>query len=149
MRLQRLSIEISKVPPPLCEKSNQVAANMLLNLEGSAKLCDFGVSAHLDYQQRRTSIQGTPYYMAPELIKGDPYDYMADIWSLGITFIELATGNPPHLNKRGQDILNAIISSKPPRLDEKKFSEPLRNLVASCLEEDPNMVRDLLSVQGV
>uniref|UniRef100_A0A673ZZY6 non-specific serine/threonine protein kinase n=1 Tax=Salmo trutta TaxID=8032 RepID=A0A673ZZY6_SALTR len=78
------------------------AGNILLTLEGDIKLADFGVSAkNTKTLQRRDSFIGTPYWMAPEVVmcetmKDAPYDYKADIWSLGITLIELAQIEPPH-----------------------------------------------------
>ena len=73
------------------------AANILLTQTGKILLADFGVAAHLQANSKRSTFTGTPLWMAPEVITdGKMYDTKADIWSLGITLFEMATGNPPH-----------------------------------------------------
>jgi serine/threonine-protein kinase OSR1/STK39 len=71
------------------------AANILLNTDGSIKLGDFGVSAIFKSFERKTSFVGSAYWMAPEIIKHQSYDIKVDIWSIGITAIEMADGKPP------------------------------------------------------
>jgi len=73
------------------------AGNILLDIQGNAKLADFGVSAQLinTYSKKKT-LTGTPYWMSPEVLSQSDYNKKADIWSLGITAIEMAEGDPPY-----------------------------------------------------
>jgi serine/threonine-protein kinase 24/25/MST4 len=71
--------------------------NILINKAGEVKITDFGVSSKLtDTLEKTNTLTGTPYYIAPEVIAKELYDYKADIWSVGITVIEMATGQPPN-----------------------------------------------------
>ncbi|XP_055083438.1 STE20-like serine/threonine-protein kinase isoform X2 [Periophthalmus magnuspinnatus] len=98
------------------------AGNILLSSEGDVKLADFGVSAkNTKTLQRRDSFIGTPYWMAPEVVmcetsKDRPYDYKADIWSLGVTLIELAQVEPPNHEMNPMRVLLKIAKSEPPTL---------------------------------
>ncbi|XP_061824382.1 STE20-like serine/threonine-protein kinase isoform X2 [Nerophis lumbriciformis] len=98
------------------------AGNILLSLDGEVKLADFGVSAkNTKTMQRRDSFIGTPYWMAPEVVmcetsKDRPYDYKADIWSLGVTLIELAQVEPPNHEMNPMRVLLKIAKSEPPTL---------------------------------
>uniref|UniRef100_A0A4W3GH34 STE20-like kinase a n=1 Tax=Callorhinchus milii TaxID=7868 RepID=A0A4W3GH34_CALMI len=98
------------------------AGNILLTLDGDVKLADFGVSAkNTRTVQRRDSFIGTPYWMAPEVVmcetsKDRPYDYKADIWSLGITMIEMAQMEPPHHELNPMRVLLKIAKAEPPSL---------------------------------
>uniref|UniRef100_A0A8C6JHZ0 non-specific serine/threonine protein kinase n=1 Tax=Melopsittacus undulatus TaxID=13146 RepID=A0A8C6JHZ0_MELUD len=98
------------------------AGNILFTLDGDIKLADFGVSAkNTRTIQRRDSFIGTPYWMAPEVVmcetsKDRPYDYKADIWSLGITLIEMAQIEPPHHELNPMRVLLKIAKSDPPTL---------------------------------
>uniref|UniRef100_A0A667XY74 non-specific serine/threonine protein kinase n=1 Tax=Myripristis murdjan TaxID=586833 RepID=A0A667XY74_9TELE len=98
------------------------AGNILLSLDGDVKLADFGVSAkNTKTLQRRDSFIGTPYWMAPEVVmcetsKDRPYDYKADIWSLGVTLIELAQIEPPNHEMNPMRVLLKIAKSEPPTL---------------------------------
>ena len=117
------------------------AANILVTRTGQPMLCDFGVAAsfvHGGTRGKRTTFIGTPYWMAPEVIaEGKAYDYKADIWSLGVTAYEIATGNPPHAEHDQQRVIAMIPKNKPPRLPDGPYSAALREFVAGCLDEDP------------
>ncbi|KAI9093480.1 kinase-like domain-containing protein [Phlyctochytrium arcticum] len=113
------------------------AANILLTENGEVRLCDFGVAGQITVSSlRRNSFVGTPYWMAPEIIKRAQYDYKADIWSLGITIIELATGNPPFADQDPRKAIFLIPRTRPARL-EGKFSGALKEFIAYCLKEEP------------
>ncbi|RXK40661.1 STE/STE20/FRAY protein kinase [Tremella mesenterica] len=86
---------------------------------------------------KRKSFVGTPNWMAPEVIQGEKYDSKADIWSLGITIIELACGRAPGDKDRPQDVLALIISRPSPSLGQGAWSKQMREFVDICLEKDP------------
>uniref|UniRef100_A0A7N8YPV3 non-specific serine/threonine protein kinase n=1 Tax=Mastacembelus armatus TaxID=205130 RepID=A0A7N8YPV3_9TELE len=120
------------------------AGNILLMLDGDIKLADFGVSAkNTKTLQRRDSFIGTPYWMAPEVVmcetmKDAPYDYKADIWSLGITLIELAQIEPPHHELNPMRVLLKIAKSEPPTLDKPdKWSQEFKDFLKKALDKNP------------
>ncbi|KAG7390794.1 hypothetical protein PHYPSEUDO_006616 [Phytophthora pseudosyringae] len=115
------------------------AGNLLLNGDGVAKLADFGVSAQLTATvgKRRTVI-GTPFWMAPEVIQEAQYDCKADLWSLGITALELAEGEPPLAHMHPMRAIFLIPNRAPPELREpNKYSTEFRDFLAVCLKKDP------------
>uniref|UniRef100_W5MXV1 non-specific serine/threonine protein kinase n=1 Tax=Lepisosteus oculatus TaxID=7918 RepID=W5MXV1_LEPOC len=120
------------------------AGNILLTLEGDIKLADFGVSAkNTKTLQRRDSFIGTPYWMAPEVVmcetmKDAPYDYKADIWSLGITLIEVAQIEPPHHELNPMRVLLKIAKSDPPTLEQPaKWSAEFKDFLKKSLDKNP------------
>ncbi|XP_035201092.1 serine/threonine-protein kinase 10-like isoform X2 [Oxyura jamaicensis] len=120
------------------------AGNVLLTLDGDIKLADFGVSAkNASTIQRRASFIGTPYWMAPEVVqcetsKENPYGYKADIWSLGITLIEMAEMEPPHHELNPLRVLLKIAKSQPPTLRHpKRWSEDFKDFLRKSLEKSP------------
>ncbi|XP_073731651.1 TRAF2 and NCK interacting kinase a isoform X1 [Misgurnus anguillicaudatus] len=118
--------------------------NVLLTENAEVKLVDFGVSAQLDRTvSRRNTFIGTPYWMAPEVIACDEnpeatYDYKSDLWSLGITAIEMAEGAPPLCDMHPMRALFLIPRNPAPRLKSKKWSKKFQTFIESCLVKNHN-----------
>lgn len=122
-------------------------ANILLSTNGEVKLADFGVSAQLsDSVTRRDSIVGTPCWMAPEILD-NLYDYKCDIWSIGITAIEMAEGEPYYANLPPIQTFIALHENEPPQLPHQHvnpstgqvtaWSVNFREFISRCLVKDP------------
>ncbi|KAK6463196.1 hypothetical protein DFJ63DRAFT_322508 [Scheffersomyces coipomensis] len=124
------------------------SANILLTEDGKVKLADFGVSGELTLTRiKKKTFVGTPFWMAPEVItRGKTaeqpnqigYDVKADIWSTGITTIELINGYPPLAQFKPLEVLFEIPRQRPPTLDGSGYSENLKDFVKYCLIKDPS-----------
>ena len=121
-------------------------ANILIDYNGNAKLGDFGVGVQLsDNNNFRYSKKGSPYWMSPQVCSNSFYDTKTDIWSLGITCIELMEGEPPYNNIKPNLVMNLIVNEPPTgkmlfnndRLNEFKYSKQFVDFVSLCLEVDP------------
>jgi len=110
--------------------------NILLSIDGAVKLADFGYAAQLTKSfVKRNTVVGTPYWMAPELIRGHDYGTKVDIWSLGIMLIEMAEGEPPYMEYPPLRALFLITTKGiPPLKDQNKWSRDFHDFLQKCLD---------------
>jgi len=119
------------------------SANILLTDEGDVKLADFGVSVSTGTHDSSTFVNatnyvGSPLFMSPEVIRKDKYNSASDIWSLGITIIEMVDGQPPNTDIDCIEMLPLIATRDPPTLKSpESFSQPFNHLISCCLRKEP------------
>eukprot|EP00550_Attheya_septentrionalis_P004009 CAMPEP_0198289310 /NCGR_PEP_ID=MMETSP1449-20131203/7537_1 /TAXON_ID=420275 /ORGANISM="Attheya septentrionalis, Strain CCMP2084" /LENGTH=707 /DNA_ID=CAMNT_0043987617 /DNA_START=41 /DNA_END=2164 /DNA_ORIENTATION=- len=118
--------------------------NVLLTNDGHVKLADFGVSAELtNTLNKRKTVVGSPFWMAPEVIRESHYDGRADVWSLGITTIEMAEGAPPHSNLNPLRAIFVIPTKPAPTLaDPDNWSPEMLDFIRCCCKKDPSQRHD-------
>mmetsp|Transcript_35563 Transcript_35563/g.48592 ORF Transcript_35563/g.48592 Transcript_35563/m.48592 type:complete len:329 (+) Transcript_35563:172-1158(+) len=113
--------------------------NILMGLDGSCKITDFGFSAQLNAQSKRQTVAGTSYWMAPEVIKGEEYGPKVDVWSLGIMAHEMYEGEPPYMDKDPIKALFLIVSKgRPPFKNSKGVSPEFKDFVDVATRMDPD-----------
>ncbi|CAF0930930.1 unnamed protein product [Brachionus calyciflorus] len=145
--LGKLTVSILQALNYLKEKHSIIhrdikPSNILIDENGDIKLCDFGISGNLiNSKALSRNNTGCAGYLSPERIDYDPnnpvYDIRADVWSLGITLVELATGEYPYRNCSSEfEVMTCILSSEPPVLIGDQFSEMFKSFISSCLKKD-------------
>ena len=111
--------------------------NILVDKEGTIKLCDFGICKAYHKNNMKHLRGGSPYWMAPEVLNREEYDQTIDIWALGITCIELAEHEPPYFKLSPKEVMKQIVKSPPKGLNNRtKWSKEFNNFVSSCLNID-------------
>ena len=115
-------------------------ANIMLSEDGYAKLGDFGIGIQMTDDEYRTSKKGSPHWMSPQVILNKNYDMKTDIWSLGITCLELVEGEPPFAELNPDEVMEQIANNPPKAediIDPKEHTDDFINFVNLCLEINP------------
>ena len=116
-------------------------ANIMLSEDGYAKLGDFGIGIQITDDEFRTSQKGSPHWMSPQVILNNKYDMKTDIWSLGITCLELVEGEPPFSDLNPDEVMEQVAKNPPKAeniIDPKEHTKDFINFVNLCLEINPN-----------
>ena len=116
-------------------------ANIMLSEDGYAKLGDFGIGIQMTDDEYRTSKKGSPHWMSPQVIMNKNYDMKTDIWSLGITCLELVEGEPPFADLNPDEVMLKIANNPPKAediIDPKEHTDEFIDFVNLCLEINPN-----------
>jgi len=120
--------------------------NILLDGDGRLVLADFGCAAQMKRRKKTfNTVVGSPYWMAPEVIRGGPYNQKVDIWSLGVVMRELADGVPPHADVPAGEAMRMIVTKPVPPLRFKDFwSSAFVDFLGLCMEQDASKRPDAL-----
>jgi serine/threonine-protein kinase 24/25/MST4 len=124
----------------VCARSMAAGANILVTRTGQVKLADFGASRQLTETTKAKTMIGSPYWMAPEVFTNPTYDFKADVWSLGITCIEMTTGKPPNAQLHPMQVGRLIVGAPAPQLPGE-HSLAFKSFVAICLQKEMEKVR--------
>jgi serine/threonine protein kinase len=112
--------------------------NILIDADGGTKLADFGVSRELHQSCMARSMVGTPLFMAPEILEGDPYGYGADVWSLGIVSLHVANGEIPRRGTPVRELMRMVIAQPPPTIQcPEQWSKEFSHFISMCLVKSP------------
>lgn len=114
--------------------------NILLDFDGNVKLADFGCCTQITPEQPKcVTLVGSPFWMAPEVVKHEPYGPEVDIWSLGITAIEMIEGQPPYMDESQERAMELIETRGKPEIKQfEKLSPSFQGFLNQCLEVDGN-----------